>query len=795
MQRKPSTLKNDIQMMFAHNLKLAVRQLLKYRQQTLLSLLGLAVGFTCFALSSLWWRYETTYDDFHPEVENLYTVLRSSDGRNTVEPYVPFLFATEAMKRAPEVELATSFFRHESRTAEKTKLRTHVVDTAFLRIFQPELVAGSYPKMQPNGKEVVITDQTARRLFGGTDCTGRQIALKGLYEEEFATIDGEYTVAAVVKDWGGHTAYSFDCLTAFTAENIEWHAQNRHRQVVYAFNTVFRLYPGASPDSIAPKVTPHLVAGGLGAGDYWLTPLASLRTDWPNNTEWQPNVRIGHVRIFALLGALVIVCALFNYLSLYIIRIRMRSRELALRTVCGASRSSLLGTLTTEFLLLLAASWLLGMVLMEWLLPYFQEVTLIKEEYTFFLRETALYLLAVALVTLPLLVGVTWWVQRKSLNETMRKGERPELPGSRHLFRRFSLLVQLSVSMGLMFATSVIVLQLHHLRHSTDIGFSYKNRAVVTCRLENGTNEEVHRLLLSHPDVEEVLADCAPVDRATWFKNINGTMYPVRDISREEIDFWGLRLQEGRWMYEENGKAAMPNETAADLLGLHHPSDTVIGNLKITGVVHNVSARSLILQQGPTFYNLRHKRKAKDINVLSIDYGVRYRPGSWLSVRDSLYSLFQRKGLRTYIWHTSNMEEEFNELLTSEDTLLRLFYLMTGVCVLIALFGVYSLMTITCEQRRKEIAIRKVHGATVMDILRLFFGEQAAVLLLAAAVGFPVAYLCIQPWIEGYILQVEIPLWLCPAIWGAVALLVALCIGWRVWKTANSRPADEICKG
>ena len=120
---------------------------------------------------------------------------------------------------------------------------------------------------------------------------------------------------------------------------------------------------------------------------------------------------------------------------------------------------------------------------------------------------------------------------------------------------------------------------------------------------------------------------------------------------------------------------------------------------------------------------------------------------------------------------------------------------MTAFCILIALFGVYSLITISCKQRRKETAVRKVFGAKVGDILRLFFTEKLMVLVAAAVVAFPIAYICVKPWLEGYIHQVEIPLWLCPAIFVSVALLVALCIGWRVWRTAKAHPADEICKG
>ena len=139
--------------------------------------------------------------------------------------------------------------------------------------------------------------------------------------------------------------------------------------------------------------------------------------------------------------------------------------------------------------------------------------------------------------------------------------------------------------------------------------------------------------------------------------------------------------------------------------------------------------------------------------------------------------------------------ETYNSMLKSEDNLQTLLTITTGVCILIALFGVWSMIMLTCEQRRKEIAIRKVHGATVKDILDMFFLEYMTLQGIAALIAFPIGYACMKPWLEQYVVQTEISWWIYVGIFLAVALLVALCVGWRVWRTANARPADEICKG
>ena len=148
-----------------------------------------------------------------------------------------------------------------------------------------------------------------------------------------------------------------------------------------------------------------------------------------------------------------------------------------------------------------------------------------------------------------------------------------------------------------------------------------------------------------------------------------------------------------------------------------------------------------------------------------------------------------------YISNWIDCERHYEYHLKSEVNLQKLLNIITSVCILIALFGVWSMIMLTCEQRRREIAIRKVFGATTKDILDMFFIEYMSLQGIAALVAFPIGYACMKPWLEQYVVQTSIPWWIYVGIFMAVALLVALCVGWRVWKTANARPADEIAKG
>ena len=135
-------------------------------------------------------------------------------------------------------------------------------------------------------------------------------------------------------------------------------------------------------------------------------------------------------------------------------------------------------------------------------------------------------------------------------------------------------------------------------------------------------------------------------------------------------------------------------------------------------------------------------------------------------------------------------EEKYDEYLQSEHTLSRLLMLVTSVCVFIAIFGIFSMVSLACERRRKEIAIRKVHGAKSRTIAQMFLREYIYMLLAAAIIAFPIGYYLMHQWLMQYAKQAPVYWWIYPAILLAMALLIALTIYWQIRKAAGENPAD-----
>ena len=269
------------------------------------------------------------------------------------------------------------------------------------------------------------------------------------------------------------------------------------------------------------------------------------------------------------------------------------------------------------------------------------------------------------------------------------------------------------------------------------------------------------------------------------------TLFDLGSYKRGTLSrFYNLQLIEGRFFEEGDDQSSiLINQSTARQFHWDSPIGKSINirgeEFKVVGLIKD------FLNFGPTIsakpYIIYNQ------NVFHNTFILKYRPGTWKVCKEKLNKHFEQYS--SVQVEFLNVEEEYEKLLESEKNLQMLLFITAGTCILIALFGVWSMIMLTCEQRRKEIAVRKVFGATTKDILDMFFTEYMTLQGVAALVAFPIGYACMKPWLEQYVVQTEISWWIYVGIFLVVALLVALCVGWRVWRTAKARPADEICKG
>ena len=751
--------------MFTHHLKLAFRNLRKYKTQNIISVIGLAIGFTCFAFSALWIRYEMSYDSFHPKADRIYRVNTAlfkwntveSGNSNVIQEDTSYPLANWLKSTYPEIEEACAI-----RIARPEPLHLLYLDYNFCKIFD-----------LPLPDEFFIKGQTDRPIAVIPELNNEEVAAS--VKEQF-----HWDVRMTIPRWPVNTNIQFNTVIPITFRFTDEQLNNWN---VRAFHTYILIKDGVNIQALKEKLDKVEVPEWHTPISLVLTPIKQLRYKDPT-VNIQSDIKFSHIQIFAIAGLLVILCSLFNHLTLYVTRVRMRLRELALRKVNGATDWQIAASLYTDFLLVIVLALVVGFMLMAWLLPTFKEYAAIGNNRISIYAELMFY--AAWLIVCGFIVGgvIIMFFQRKVLNDSIKGFGKP---GSRNLFRKGSLLVQLIISLGLMFCSSIFIKQMHFLHH-TDLGVNRRNVAAVSARCcplpphYASQFKQIPGITDALPVTDtDFLRDMAPGTQAVVNEKETYT-YSVIVADKHFIDFFGVEIIEGSGDFDKEGQQVF-NETAMKEMG-----EVLSKKSEYIGV-----SRDFYLT--PTI-----KVKPTSINYVGPNYRrfkaivYRYEEGMRKQTEQAVTQWFRKEfpDQGEFEINFTYMEDIFNEYFKSERALLTLLSVMTMACILIAVFGVYSLTSLTCQQRRKEIAIRKVHGAEILDIMNIFFKEYLILLGMAALLAFPAGYLIMKRWLEGYVKQTSMEAWLFVAIFLAVFVVIVFSILSTVWRAANRNPAEVV---
>jgi ABC-type antimicrobial peptide transport system permease subunit len=774
--------------MFKHYLKVAFRNMWKYKYQTLVSVVGLAVGFACFATAALWIRYEMTYDTFHKNADRMYRIGISQGGDtdeysgNTQYPLAGYLKST-----FPEIAKSISISSDLSCPLELEGVRHNAdvicIDSSFFSMFDVKIIEGSMDFLIPGNKGAAITAAKAKQWFGNENPLGKIIKQYG----------AEYTVYAVVSALPKRSNYPFDVLMLSRIAEKRVPADSQW-YTFYGDNTLVELVPGVDVEAFEKKLYGHKIEQSS-IKHMNIMPLTSVRYKDHNTRR---DVKFEHIIIFSVAGLLVIMCTLFNYLTLFISRFRIRQRELALRIVCGASNRSLFMLLSVEFFASLVIALLFGLLIINMIIPSFLKLSGISLDSSLIYLESLIYITAIILVSLLAFILILAIFRRRTLGSNIRQS-------NKKLFRRVSVAFQLVISIGFSFCTIIILKQMHHL-HNTDLGFAIKNSGTVEIigKVDVTALEDKMRQI---PEITEtyrgspLIPQLGSIGLATseWEdkpENAKRVRFGVLTVSEQLLSYYDFRLVEGEYLSDnDTDRDVMINESAVKAFGWHSAVGKTINDYHghtstVKGVVKNIYNMSPTIASEPIIYILPNPNLPAKL-FLPPTILFKYSEGTWNSCRKKIEDILTKEysNILSIIY---NSEEEYDKFLKSENAMLAILTVVSLICVIVCIFGFVSIVSLTCEERRKEIAIRKINGATVKDILDIFFKEHLTLLAVGALIAFPAGYLIMRRWLEQYVLKTEMSAWIYILILFALFMAIVGCVGGRVYKTSRENPINSI---
>jgi hypothetical protein len=378
------------------------------------------------------------------------------------------------------------------------------------------------------------------------------------------------------------------------------------------------------------------------------------------------------------------------------------------------------------------------------------------------------------------------------------------------IFRKASIVVQLLISIGFAFCTIVMLKQMYFLHHTNELGFTFKNSGSFIVYGDNG--QALANQMKQIPEITEVIYEKGLLillpqggrgsqDITEWddkTAEMEKISLERMFVSPDYVAFYNFQLIEGEMLTDDDSESMiLLDENAVKAFGWHEPvgkhfSD---GNYTVKGVIKHVYNFAPTVPAKPVFY-LKSPPDRETV-IRSFPDGTRaygriilfkYHEGLWKSCIEKIEQLKEDIVTDTIY----NAEDEYNKYLKSENALIRLLSVVATICVLICVFGFVSLVSLSCEERRKSIAIRKINGATTGDIISIFLKEYFLLLLAGAIIAFTTGFFIMQRWLENYVKQTNIPAWIYVLIICAMALVIILCVGWRVFKASVENPAEVV---
>lgn len=779
---------------------IAFRNLRKNGFYSLINICGLAIGITCSILIVLWVADETSFDKFHPKADRLYQVWVNAYFDNRINSWTSLPLPTaEAMKPANAniVHAAVTDWGGDhllSTTGDKRmNKRGFNVGEEFLEMFQFPLIAGDASQVLDDASNIVITESTAKALFGAEDAMNKIVRVDNQFDLK---------VAGILKDIPANSSFQFDFLLPYKHwhNTNEWVRENESNWGNYSFQIFVELNDPKNKAAVETSIRGMLAEHGEDKEmkhEFFLYPL--LR--WRLHSSFDNGVEQGgmsdYVQLFGIIGVFIVVIACINFMNLATARSERRAREVGIRKSVGSRRRELVLQFIGESTIIALISFVIAVLAAQLLLPYYNTLVDKKLFIDYTGKEFWIFSLGLVVVT-GLLAGSYPAFYLSGFKPVKVLKGKPTIGKGASLPRKILVTLQFGFSIFLIISMFVIYSQIQ-LAKSRDIGYSQENLITVPLNKDYHDNLKPLKLeLLSSGVVESaVRANSAITDiNSNNFVGWPGKPDDLKVIFTTVVtDYdWaktmGVKMIEGRDFSEDfksDSSAIVVNKAAIKLMGLEDPIGTELDlwgeKRKLIGVYDDVLMGSPYEEVKPMFA------------VLDDWWGsVTIRLSKTNDLQGSLKTverIFKKYGPE-YPFEYTFVDVEFQKKFTTINLTSRLASLFAILAIVITGLGLFGLAAFTAEQRTKEIGIRKVLGASVSSLVSLISKDFSVLVVVAFVIWAPLSWWAMESYLERYTIRTEIAWWVFAAT-GAIALSFALLIvSTQALRAAHSNPVDSL---
>ncbi len=767
-----------------------------------INICGLSLGIAISLLIFFWVNDERSVDAFHANNPHLYNVYEKvfPNNKGDADYDTPSLLAGEIKKEIPEVQYAASSDwddEYTFRTDNKTfKEAGAFASEDYFKMFSFPLLQGNAASALSNPYAIAISKKMATVFFGSPQAAKGKILLRD-YENDWKP----FTVSAVFDDASVSSSLKFDFV-------INWQAfYDEHPNMKTWGNfgelTTIMLRPDANIEQVQTKLKNFL--DKFSAGDnsnkieLHIQPFSDryLHSNFENGEI--SGGRIEYVRLFSIIAVFILLIACINFMNLATARSVKRAKEVGVRKVAGASRSSLIKQFLGEAMLLVFFAVIIALFLVFISLPLFNNITgkqivMPVTYFAFWLQLGMLTIITACIAgSYPALV-LSSFKPVKVLKGTMKFGM------SATLFRKGLVIFQFALSIILIIATIVVSKQINYIQ-TKNIGYNKENLIYVPI---DGTLTKQFALFkqeaIKMQGIRQVSCMNQPlpvidirtnvIDWEGKEPNDNSSVAPVA-TGYDFMKTAGIQILQGRDFSPEfstDSTAYILNETAVKKTGYKNPigrSFTLWGKKgPIIGVVKDFHFASLHDRIEPLIFRFSENSSNGAILITT-------QSGQTKQAIENLSKLCKEINPK-FPFTYQFADQEYAKLYNSEEVIGKLSDCFAFLAIFISCLGLLGLTIFTAEQRKKEIGVRKVIGASVGDIIAMLSKDILKLVIVSAIIATPIAWMAMNNWLQGFAYRIAIG-WQVYLIAGGLAFVIAFfTISFQAIKAAMANPVKSL---
>ena len=780
-----------------NTIKSAIRNFTKHKQYTIINIIGLVLGLTVSFVLLAYVQFEFSFDKFHKNGDSIYRIEVIDTSPNALEnsPFIRVPYAEALAEQIPEIEQfnrishsGNLFFKWKNKTIKEDYLMLYADDN-FFQFFTFPITNGNQDYKLEKG-EVVLSERMAGRLFGNENPIGQLIEIN----------DKPFTVAALAANHPKNSHIKFDAVSSIRTLLDSPDVYKGWRGGLTA-QTFVKLNGNANFENVNAQTekllwekTNRQDEGSGFFSEFHYESLSNVHLFSDVNWDNFGKADIDNILILSGIAILVLLIAIFNFISVSKGVMNFRNNEFTLKYALGSGKYRLIKQLFIENLLFFVFASLSSIAII-WMFQS-QFCSLFGFSFNIFNAQIAQKVFAVFLLISVLIFITTLsfaYNQQKMVAAGISSSNQKK--GKRNSKITYIAIFQFVISIALIAGVVTIQKQLDYALNK-DLGFKKEN-IVQLSHHTIGKKQEVFvqefskingvksvSASLGLPGLECTMNGYRPEGGDQWY------MYNALHVDENFLKTFEIELLKGQNLLKSKKKKEqfLVNQTLANSLGWEDPIGKTLfrggKTHEIVGVIKDFHVASIYEKIQPLIISMQHSNA---FYALSISVEAE-KMATILKEMETVWA----KVLPGVPFDYSFYDEKFAQLYNKVERTKQILTLFTLIAVLISMLGIFGATLILINARTKEIGIRKVNGATISEILLMLNKDFIKWVAIAFVIAVPIAYYAMSKWLENFAYKTELSWWIF-ALAGVLALGIALLtVSWQSWRAATRNPVEAL---